>query len=531
MAISAKCDSCGHTYNIQDRFAGEELPCKYCGDYFYVPERSRRSSRPPREDFTPRGRSSGKRSSGDRQWPLALGIIAVTVIGCGLLLWSLASNSDDPNNPAANAAGPEGVFPVASVKVPQFPEVLPPPQRHASGADIYFVDLKRTPGNGPSPGQQMAMRVYLPQGNHAAKSLGCVLVAPAGTNLLRGNAMDADDYHDETLPYVKAGYAVVFYSIDGILNDPDTASDAEFSRAYNEFKAAYAGVVNGRNALEFVLAKLPQVDPERIYCAGHSSAGVLSLLLAEHEPRINGCIAYAAASDVEMRLAEVANNSQFEHLLPDVKSFLKQSSPKTHTRHFECPVFLFHALDDSNEPAQTSEAFAAKLQAEGKTVVYQTTPRGDHYDSMIDSGIPAAIAWLKTLPTEQGKSYPIPEVQKQAADNASGPVQGIPHRVPAFDPSVFNPPVLPPAMPILPGQRIMVFDLQSYSGQVDATEAARQVLFRFPFCDPHSVRVDFNAKELVIGLRSVSVNSGPVKSALEQVGFQLGGVSISTQSR
>jgi dienelactone hydrolase len=536
MAIRAKCDSCGHTYNIQDRFAGEELPCKHCGDYFLVPEPGRQKTRRSRDDFRDQDRSSRTRhhSSDDRPWALAIGIIAVTVIGCGLLAWSIASKSKDPNgpnDPASQVASADELFAVASVPVPQFPPVLPPPQKHASGTDVYFVDLKHTPGNGQTPGQQMAMRVYLPAGNHAAKSLGCVLVAPAGTNLLRGNAMDADDYHAETLPYVEAGYAVVFYSIDGILNDPDTASDLEFSRAYKEFKAAHAGVVNGRNALEFVLARLPQVDPDRIYCAGHSSAGVLSLLLAEHEPRINGAIAYAAASDVELRLAEVANDPQFERLLPDVKSFLKQSSPKTHTKHFECPVFLFHALDDSNEPAQTSEAFAAKLRAEGKTVTYQTAPFGDHYDSMINAGIPGAIAWLKTLPTEQGKSYPAPEAKQQAADNADGPGRGIPQRVPAFDPNVFQPGLFPPVMPIHPGQRIVVFDLESYSGQGDAVETARRVLIRFPFCDPHSVQVDWNAKTLTVGLRGLSVNTGPIKSALERAGFQLGGVTVTTQTR
>lgn len=523
MAIPARCDSCGHTYNIQDRFAGEELPCKHCGDYFLVPELPRRNRSRTREDFRPQSRSSD-----NRPWALAVGIIAATVIGCGLLIWSMASKSGDPNNPNATASSPDELFPVASIPLPTFPPVLLAPQRHASGANIHFVDLRHNAGNGTAPGQHMAMRVYLPAGNHPAKSLGCVLVAPAGTNLLRGNAMDADDYHAETLPYVNAGYAVVFYSIDGILHDPDTASEAEFARAYNEFKAAHAGVVNGRNALEFVLATIPQVDPERIYCAGHSSAGVLSLLLAEHEPRINGCIAYAAASDVELRLSEVLTNPQYERTLPGIKSFLKQSSPKTHTKHFECPVFLFHALDDSNEPAQTSEAFAAKLRAEGKTVLYQTAPWGEHYQSMIDTGIPAAIAWLKSLPTEQGKSFPTPQNQ-QAADNRDWPAQGIPRHMPAIVPPVFPQAGFPPTMRIHPGQRIMVFDLESYSGQGDAAVAARRALVGIPFCDPNSAQVDFIAKQLVIGLTGGVLDSGPVKSALEQVGFKLGGVTITNQ--
>ena len=44
---------------------------------------------------------------------------------------------------------------------------------------------------------------------------------------------------------------------------------------------AQAGLVNARNALEFVLARVPEVDPKRIYAAGHSSAGTLALLFAE----------------------------------------------------------------------------------------------------------------------------------------------------------------------------------------------------------------------------------------------------------
>ncbi len=532
MTIPARCDYCGHQYRIQDRFAGEELPCKHCGEYFLVPDAVRRPARRPREDFR-----FDDQSSSNPQWPLALGIIGVMVIGCGLLLWSLASKNSDAEDKPEDVAGEETqvpasageLFPVASVPVPHFPQNLRPSRRHNSGAEIFFVDLKQTPGNGSTPGSQMAMRVYLPAGEHAAKSLGCVLVAPAGTNLLRGNAMDADDYHAETLPYVNAGYAVVFYSIDGILDDPDNANGFEFARAYKEFKAAHAGVVNGRNTLEFVLAKLPAVDPARIYCAGHSSAGVLSLLLAEHEPRIKGCMAYAAASDVELHLKDVANDSQIELLLPDIESFLKQSSPKTHTRHFACPVFLFHALDDSNEPAQTSEAFAQKLRAEGKNVVYQTSPTGDHYDSMIETGIPKAILWLKALPTEQGKSYPAPQTHAGTNHLPQTP-RGLPRHLPAFDPPVFPPPHFPPAMPGLPGGRIMVFDLVSYSGQDDATEAARRVVMRYPFCDANSVRVDFRAKELVIGVRGGIISSGPVKSALQRAGFQLGGVAIKTQT-
>ncbi len=529
MTIPAECEYCGHRYRIQDRFAGEQLPCKHCGEYFVVPT----SSRGP-GSRTNRRSARGSASSGNPPW-VTVALIAGVVIGCGLLLWSLASKSSDakndpkqnPNNPQAEVAGDGSeLFPVASVPLPNFPQQLPPPVQKVSGASVYFVDLKRTPGNGSAPGSQMAMRIYLPAGEHAARSLGCVLVAPAGSNLLRGNPMDADDYHKETLPYVNAGYAVVFYSIDGILDDPDNATGFAMSHAYTEFKAAQAGVVNGRNALEFVLAKLPAVDPARIYSAGHSSAGVLSLLLAEHEPRIAGAIAYAPASDVELRLREAAENREIQILMPGIKPFLKQSSPKTHAQDLKCPVFLFHALDDSNEPIATTKAFAAQLQSQGKTPTFKTSRTGNHYNSMIQTGIPLAITWLKQLPTEQGKTYPAPPSEATAKNP---PPKTNP--VPRFQPPPFRPPSFPPRMPRpSSGQRIMVFKLQSYMGTGDAVQTAQQVLRRYPFCDANSVQVDFAAKEVIINVRGVSINSGPVKSALQQAGFQLGGVSIKFQS-
>lgn len=55
---------------------------------------------------------------------------------------------------------------------------------------------------------------------------------------------------------------------------------------------------------------------------------------------------------------------------------------------------VFHARDDSNVPFSDAEAFVAKLKTAGKSVTFETTPDGDHYQSMIDPGIPTAIAWL-----------------------------------------------------------------------------------------------------------------------------------------
>ena len=42
------------------------------------------------------------------------------------------------------------------------------------------VQLARTRLTGTGPGEATQMNVYLPQGEHADRSIGCVLAAPAG---------------------------------------------------------------------------------------------------------------------------------------------------------------------------------------------------------------------------------------------------------------------------------------------------------------------------------------------------------------
>ena len=73
----------------------------------------------------------------------------------------------------------------------------------------------------------------------------------------------------------------------------------------------------------------------------------------------------------------------------------------------------------------------------------------------------------------------------------------------------------------------MTFEMRSYTGAGDATETARRVLRRYPWCVADTVRVEAN--QVVIEVRGGIINSGPIKSALQRAGFQLGGVSIRTQ--
>jgi acetyl esterase/lipase len=322
------------------------------------------------------------------------------------------ADSEAPARESSTATGSESgdeIIPAkpptslaAAAPLPVFPQLPEPKSSAANGFSYYEIELGGASTSAAdseatseaAPGTRMRLILYLPPGEHADGSLSCVLVAPAGTSLLEGADCFDDSYRDETLPYVEAGFAVVGYSLDGAL-EFDQPTDAELNTAYRQFRAAQAGLINARNALEFVLARVPQVAPDQIYSAGHSSAGTLSLLFAAHEPRLAGSIAYAPCTDPENRLASLLDNPAINRMMPGVSEFVRFESPLRKAGRITCPVFLFHAEDDSNVPVAESRAFAERLAEAGNEPALKLVAAGGHDDAMINSGIPAAIEWLK----------------------------------------------------------------------------------------------------------------------------------------
>ena len=243
------------------------------------------------------------------------------------------------------------------------------------------------------------IRVYIPQ-NSRGKKLPMILMGPAGTRLYHGMELGQGDMKEE-LPYTTQGFAVVAYSLDGNLEESESKNDKRIIQAATEFRNAQAGVLDGRDALDIALAKFPQLDKNRVYAAGHSSAATLALVLAAYEPRIKGCLAYCARTDV---LGYFAEGDDFlikdiGKSIPNYESFLKAHSPIEIASKIECPVFLFASKADNNVPYTESEALAQKLKPTNSKVTLKLVSSGDHYNSMIEAGIPLGITWLK----QQGK--------------------------------------------------------------------------------------------------------------------------------
>lgn len=265
--------------------------------------------------------------------------------------------------------------------------------RVLEGSGVRLHDLK---ADFPGPAGATSLRILVPAGEHAPASLACVLVAPAGTDLLSGSDLDDGTYLDESLPYAEAGMVVILYSIDGGDEAGEAGEAGEAVVAYGNFREASAGVANGAFAYAFALNRIAAVDPGRIYSAGHSSAATLSLLLAAHLPDLAGAIAYAPATDVAGFHAGLVESPFSGMKYPGVDTFVKRSSPLTHAAKVKVPVFLFGAQDDDMVDTAELRTYARLVEEAGGTVEVKTVSSGGHYDSMIVDGIPAGIAWIRS---------------------------------------------------------------------------------------------------------------------------------------
>lgn len=284
----------------------------------------------------------------------------------------------------AGCRPPAAVPAVAGNGPPKAPP-LPKPARVEPGVVVHNVLV---------PHQEGSTRVWIYRPENAGKrKIPLVLIAPAGSRGFHGMKLGEGDM-PEHLPFVRAGMAVAAYELWGHV-ESEEPTDSEMTTAATAFRLAGGGLVNARSALNYTLARVPNIDRGRIFTSGHSSAGTVSLYVAAREPRVRACVSFAPSTDVPSRLAPAF--PLLDQLMPGYSGFIRETSPHQNTATLRCPVFLFHAEDDGNVPISESERFASLLSRTNARLSFRRVPTGGHYDSMIRQGIPMAIRWLKSL--------------------------------------------------------------------------------------------------------------------------------------
>jgi dienelactone hydrolase len=363
-----------------------------------------------------------------------------------------------------------------------------------------------------APGSAGKLWVYVPSGPHGPRSLGCVLIGPAGSRMVHGMELVLND-QAEHCPYVEKGFAVVAFEIDGALPN-ENPSNGQFRRAYDRFVAAAAGVVNARIALKYATSEMPEVDPNRVFVAGHSSAGTVALLCAEHVDGLAGCVAYAPCSDLEGFLAGFV--SDVEEVLPNVRQYMVDGSPCTYSRRLRCPVMIFHAVDDNVVRLSESRRFVQLASSAGQSVALQPGTRGGHYKAMIVEGIPEAIKWMN-------------RTQPSASPTAPSPASTLarPGTAPSAGTSPFSAMPAPSSMAANGTIRAYVrIKIVSYPSTGHPETIAREALRSLVWAEPDSIRIDRSNNELVIGVSVMQVNTNTARIALEKAGFVVAGAKF-----
>jgi dipeptidyl aminopeptidase/acylaminoacyl peptidase len=229
----------------------------------------------------------------------------------------------------------------AAVPLDSYPP-LPAPASPVPGVKVSEVQLSRG-------GVPMAVWIYLPDPLPKAK-LPCVLIAPAGSRLFHGMRLTAGD-REEHLPYVLVGFAVVAYELDGPFPQR-RGTDEQAREALALFRRAHYGIDNAAAALDYALKTVPKIDANRIYAVGHSSAATLALQVAEHDPRIAACVAFAPVTDVPDHLRMIADT--LHRYREDSMDDLEKYSPQHNIQNLKCPTMLFTAHDDETVPTESS---------------------------------------------------------------------------------------------------------------------------------------------------------------------------------
>ncbi len=421
MGIQVTCEECFTKFSVASQHAGKTARCKTCGARVRIPlddedDSTIRLSEGPAlskqevEELTkplPRSKpvvpKKRKKSSRSHEGSAARWSGIATVLFLALFGLRHAGRisriwKNVQGNQAATAqvdvavhASPQDLYSLTDnpIEPPAFDAVNFQERRTPRGVSY----LLQTPAPSASPGALMQLNVHLPPGEHQTGSLPCVLVAPAGSPMFHGNPIDAGVENPEAYPYQEAGYAVVEFSLDGWVPENDQ-SDATIANAYAQFAAAYAGMKNADAAFRFAANNLPMVNRNRIYIAGHSSAGTLSLLFAAHQPQLAGAIAYAPQVDVEGHLRPAFSDPAVMRVLPGLLEFTRKSSPLNHVHQVRVPLFIYHSTGDTVTSAAATRKYCDLIRQNKTQVLFVETAGNDHYQDMISTGLPAGINWL-----------------------------------------------------------------------------------------------------------------------------------------
>jgi dipeptidyl aminopeptidase/acylaminoacyl peptidase len=203
---------------------------------------------------------------------------------------------------------------------------------------------------------------------------------PAVLFLHGGHAFDTGDWR-AAQPYRDAGFVVMAPMLRGENGQPGT-----FSMYYDEVDDVLA-------AAEY-LRRLPDVDPHRIFVAGHSVGGTMTLLAALSSRIFRAAAAFSGSPDqvLYVKLAPGAKErAPFDY---GIERELVMRSPLAFAAYFKCPLRIY---DGSSEPQfEFTAARTAEIARQHGRDVRVVVNEGNH-NTHLQRSIPDSIAFFKSF--------------------------------------------------------------------------------------------------------------------------------------
>lgn len=238
-----------------------------------------------------------------------------------------------------------------------------------------WLAIPEQPGSGSAPKHAKGGK----KGKAADKS---AKAAPAKSKALKrpvvvylhgGTSWGAGDFNDAARKFYDAGFIVFMPSMRGENGNPGASE-----MCFGEVKDAMA-------AVDYV-SKLPEVDKNLIFVAGHSIGGTNAMLLAEVCPGVRKVAACGAYPN--MYHSGPYPGAPFK----DETKERFYRSPAQFVSELKCPLLLLYGGDDKGDVAYAEQAEEMKHEGlkELKKITVETIPHKDHFTALppaIDSMI------------------------------------------------------------------------------------------------------------------------------------------------
>ncbi len=190
-----------------------------------------------------------------------------------------------------------------------------------------------------------------------------------------GFGLGQEDW-DMAEPYEKAGYVVMMLALRG-----ENGQSGSYTMFYDEVDDVLAAGDH--------LAKLPYVDSNKVYVAGHSAGGTLTLLAAMASKRFDAATSFSGSPDQKAFLWGQAELAPFD---PNDVQELRLRSPVAWATSFKCPVRMYCGSSEWAF-ASSSKETAKRAKTKGLDVEAESVS-GDHFTS-VPAEIQKSIAFFK----------------------------------------------------------------------------------------------------------------------------------------